>query len=162
MRRNQIASKLLQRCEFNANSLLYDILQDKVQKRLTSRTPIWSFLEKIRNFNILIEWKVAWNDIQLLNYEFIQDPTKQVEGFQLARNIWVTLNRIRVNHGRCNSSLFKWGTIDSASCDCGELTQTIPHIINFCPLRRFIGSYTEFFQLSEQAIKYIQDLDINL
>lgn len=112
LRRNKIAKNLLYRCEFFQNSLLYEVLQDKVQQRFKSRKPIWQSLDSIRNYDAMTEWRVAWDCEQLLNSEYIIDPTVKVNGFSLTRKNWVTLNRIRVNHGRCSSCLFKWGIIE--------------------------------------------------
>jgi hypothetical protein len=81
----------------------------------------------------------------------------------LYRKLWVTLNRLRTHQGRCNKCVFKWGVIDDPSCDCGASEQSICHIVCFCPLRRFNGTFEELFNLrSERAMDWLTTLDINL
>lgn len=162
LRRSQAATKILEKCEFYENSLLYELLQDKTQQRLKSRKPIWQSLDSLRGFDLNREWKVAWENENLLNSDLIDDPTKKVSGYDLKRRTWITVNRIRTNHGRCNHSLHKWGLISSPSCDCGDLDQTISHIINSCPRRRFVGNIQEISSLSERAVDYLENLDIIL
>ena len=86
-----------------------------------------------------MEWKLAWDYVQVVNSHFVQDPTRMMPGFDLCRVAWKNLNRIRTNCGRCNYWLDKWGILDSASCGCGALEQTISHIICFCPIALFDG-----------------------
>ena len=66
-----------------------------------------------------------------------------MDGTELERSSWVTLNRIRTHQGKCGSYLFKWEKIESPCCDCGALDQTKAHITLFCPLRYFHGSFEE-------------------
>ena len=53
------------------------------------------------------------------------------------------LNRIRTHQGKCGACLFKWGIIQTPSCDCGALEQSMAHIAMSCPLRYFYGSCSE-------------------
>ena len=55
-------------------------------------------------------------------------------GFSLTRKKWVTLNRGRTKVGRTRDNLQRWGYTNSAECPCGELNQTMNHILGSCPL----------------------------
>jgi len=45
--------------------------------------------------------------------------TKQT-AFKLTKKIWTTLNRIRIDHGKNDYIMFKWGLLDFANDDCGH------------------------------------------
>ena len=60
---------------------------------------------------------VHWNDVSPCNYHLCIDPTLKPEGFDLQRESWKRLNRIRTGHGCCNSCLFKWNLTNSPACD---------------------------------------------
>ena len=81
----------------------------------------------------------------------------------MKRKEWVTLNRIRTHQGRCNACLFKWKVVDAPGCDCGAVSQTVAHIVLFCPLRRYTGTFEELCnQTTQRAKDYIYNLDILL
>lgn len=163
LRRRRTAKTLYDNCNFHEKSLLYEILQERITQRLTSRRPIWEFLGSLENFDLDSEWRVAWQNASVVNEYLIDDPTTRVPGFSLSRIAWVRLNRIRTNQGRCNYCLFKWKIVDSPACDCGATEQTIGHIILFCPLRFFDGDYSELHQLNTtRAVEYLNELDVSL
>jgi hypothetical protein len=163
LRRYRAAKTIYNHCILYENSLLFEILQNKVNQRLSSRKPIWEILEQMKNFKLEDEWKIAWNNDNVINNELVNDPNNKVPGFSLDRKSWVTLNRIRTNQGRCNYSLHKWGIIDSPQCDCGATEQTIAHILSFCPTRFFEGDYKELHnQVSQRSIDYLKNLNIDL
>lgn len=163
LRRCRAVKRLYNSCLVHENSVLYDLLQNKVTQRLVSRKTVWQTLDELKEFDISREWKIAWSNASVINYELVDDPNRKVEGYDLDRRSWVTLNRIRTNQGRCNYCLFKWGIIDSAKCDCGALDQTITHIITYCPNRRFVGDLEELHRLTTQrSIQYLRQLDLNL
>ncbi|VVC38696.1 Harbinger transposase-derived nuclease domain [Cinara cedri] len=62
----------------------------------------------------------------------VTNPTSKQPGFDLSRQIWVTLNRIRTGHGRCNHMMFKWKLHNTSSCVCENDKQTISHITTEC------------------------------
>ena len=47
-------------------------------------------------------------------------------------------------------------------CDCGQVNQTIHHIINDCPRRYFHGSKRELYNASEIAKDLLSKLDISI
>lgn len=155
--------KLINSCENHENSLLFDILQNKVIERLKSRKPPWQHFENVKNFNVNDEWRTIWENSAVFGNEIINDPTKKVPGTELKRKEWVTLNRIRTHQGRCNACLFKWKVVDAPGCDCGAVSQTVAHIVLFCPLRRFTATFEELCnQKTQRAKDYLYNLDILL
>lgn len=82
--------------------------------------PFWIKIQEIdyENYDMIDDWKNQWNEIGLVNSELVTDPTVMRPGFDLPRPTWSQLNRIRSNHGRCNSMLHKW-----------DEAQTIQHIV---------------------------------
>jgi hypothetical protein len=80
------------------------------------------------------KWRERWSYDSLFNFELINDPTL---GFDLDRDIWVKVNRIRSGHGRCFDCLYKWNIISSPVCDCCLGNQIMALIVCSYPLRRF-------------------------
>ena len=73
------------------------------------------------------------------------------------------LNRIRTHQGKCGACLFKWGIIQTPSCDCGASEQSIAHIAMFCPLRYFHVSFTELCEAkTNRALDWLRNLGIIL
>jgi hypothetical protein len=162
-RRLNCLSKLLCKVNTNQNSILYDVLQDKVPERLVSRKAAWKIFDSVINFDQMESWRVDWENINLFNKNFVIDPTVKLNGFEMKRKFWSRLNRIRTGQGRCNYCLHKWKIIESPECDCGAALQNMSHIILFCPLRSFSGDFEELSKCENQrSIDYLIDLDINL
>lgn len=90
----------------------------------------------------------------------MSDLNKGVEGMDLPRDVWAVLNRIRTGHGRCGSMMSKWGLKDSPSCDCGHDNQTIHHIVEDCPKRRFHRGIEGIHAANNNALEWIRELDI--
>ena len=42
--------------------------------------------------------------------------------------------RLRTGVGRLRSCLHKWGIAPSAACECGEVEQTVDHVVLHCPI----------------------------
>ena len=82
-------------------------------------------------------------------------------GFDLRRDIWTKLNRIRTAHGRCNSTLHQWGLLDDPSCDCGFTIQDVHHIVTECPLR-YDGTLMDLHSGGVLAIEWLNSLDVKL
>lgn len=90
----------------------------------------------------------------------VEDPNANLKGHELDRKTWTQLNRIRTNHGRCNYTLNKWNPTIDTMCDCGHPEQTIHHIVNDCPIRKFDGGLSEINELTDNAIEWIKNLDV--
>ena len=163
LRRKSLLKNTLSNTNFHQNSLLFDVLQENVTERLKSRKVPRTQFNELNDFNCLEEWRNLWIDQSVFNHEFVIDPTKKLNGFDLHRKYWIALNRIRTCQGRCNYCLFKWNVADSPFCDCGQVDQTIPHIVLSCPLRSFVGSLHEICIFSSTRAKdWIFNLDIQL
>ena len=96
------------------------------------------------------------------NHELISDPTLKPTGFEIPRKTWVRLNRIRTGHGNCAHFLHLWNMSDSNNCDCGAVDQTMHHIANECPNRKFSGGIEGLNRLDEGAIDWLLNLDVCL
>ncbi|KAE9521936.1 hypothetical protein AGLY_017670 [Aphis glycines] len=78
--------------------------------RLKSRKPPWKTAEMLllentgENTKWFEDWMAENPDVQ----NIVTNPTSKQPGFDLPRKIWVTLNRIRTGHGRCNHMMYKW------------------------------------------------------
>ncbi|XP_017300807.1 ATP-dependent RNA helicase p62-like [Diaphorina citri] len=91
----------------------------------------------VSDFDILRQWRIAWDEAAVAEAQHLPCIETQPPGFELTRRLWVTLNRIRTKFGKCAANLHKWGLKSSAACDCGAEKQTILHIIQDCPRRRY-------------------------
>jgi hypothetical protein len=68
--------------------------------RLKSRKPLWKEEFLMQPFSKSDYWKAAWQDVDIFNKNLIEDPTKQIPGFDLPMKIWCKLNRFRTGHGK--------------------------------------------------------------
>jgi hypothetical protein len=96
--------------------------------RLKSRKPLWKEEFLMEPFSKSDYWKAAWQDVDIFNKNLIEDPTKQLPGFDLPRKIWCKLNRFRTGHGKCNNN---WNIVKTLLVTEKE---TIQHE---CPLTKF-------------------------
>lgn len=138
-------------------------LNNLPQRRLTSRKPSWSTYSNIPNpYRSDNEWKNLWHRACVRNSELVNDPTLKPAGFDIPRKAWVRLNRVRTGHGNCAHFLYLWNMKDSTCCDCGEMDQTMLHIVNDCPIRKFVGGIEGLNRLDEGAVEWLLNLDLNL
>lgn len=143
---------------------IHQDLNGRHELRLTSRKPFWTKVEKLgyTNYSPTDEWLEQWENRQITNFNLIEDPNNRVAGFELKRRSWCQLNRIRTNHGRCNAMLHKWNVLIAPDCDCGHNNQTIDHIVNDCQRRKFNGEMLELNQVTDDAAKWLDEMDIYL
>ncbi|XP_055714418.1 uncharacterized protein LOC129808670 [Phlebotomus papatasi] len=143
---------------------LQNIVNNAPSLRLKSRNPFWNRSEMLRNgnFSSKQQWNKEWGDGNYKNSHLIDDPSKPVEGLNLSRKDWATLNRIRTGCARTAANLHKWGIKDDPKCDCGCPTQTLQHIINECPRRRFDGGLNSLNNLTAEARLWLSNLDVQL
>ena len=134
--------------------------------RLKSRRPplLNSLSLNPNNFNINDKWLEEWNENAPTEWKPIKSDNKHEypSGFDLPRKLWCTINRIRTNHGKCNDAFYKWGMIDSPICNCNTGPQTIRHIAFDCPLRSYLGDRKDFFNVSEDVLNWMKNLDIEI
>jgi len=70
------------------------------------------------------------------NNKLIPNLNQGIMGVELPRKEWSVLNRLLTGHGCCADMMHKWRLRDSSTCDCGNHTQTVKHIIAECRLRK--------------------------
>ena len=120
------------------------------------------FLPYLQPYQPDFEWKNAWETANVRNSELVSDPALKIAGFDLPRKAWVRLNRIRTGHGNCLHFLYLWNMANSTNCDCGDADQTMAHIVNDCPIRKFIGGIEALNRLDDGAIDWLMNLDLNI
>lgn len=163
LRRKDSLRKVIVNSRFYNNSILNDVLNENVCQRLISRKVVSVQFNELQQFDWKEQWREAWSNEILFNKDFVSDPVQKLNGFDLERKHWVLLNRIRTGKGRCNACLFQWKIINFETCDCGSSSQTIPHLILFCPLRCFNGDYLELCTLnSTRSKEYLINFDVQL
>ena len=109
---------------------IFQDLQNPPPLRLKSRSPFWSNPCLRDNYSEEDTWKSEWAVAEVFNHHLIEDPTVKVPGFDLSRQLWCKLNRIRTGHGRSNSMLSKWNVVPSPYCsNCNNVEETISHIV---------------------------------
>ena len=134
-------------------------------ERLTSRTPIWNDpAMRAPDFNMKDAWKRHWTEsINFSNKSLIDDPNEKLEGYDLERREWRMLNRFRCGHGCCKQQLHRWNFADSPYCDCDNVTvQTMNHILSDCHLRHFTGGLSDLNLVTEEAIEWLKNLDLEI
>lgn len=151
------------------NSRTYDLpikheLEDPPPPRLVSRLPIWSDTEIQRPFDINEKWKEYWSESTDFSNKFlIENPHEKLAGFDLPRREWKMLNRFRSGHGCCGEQMHKWNFRDSPNCDCNvDVIQSMNHILNDCPMRKFNGDIVRLNEAGSEAIEWLHNLDINI
>ena len=60
-------------------------MTENVPDRLVSRKPIQKTFENLNNFNVNIEWKLAWENASVVSSHFVEDPITKITGFGLPR-----------------------------------------------------------------------------
>jgi hypothetical protein len=124
----------------------------KVSLSFTSLSPIvFRSLSSTHSFSFS-------QDVDIFNKNLIEDPTKQLPGFDLPRKIWCKLNRFRTGHGKCNNMLFHWNIRENPSCECGAEKETIQHILEECPLTKFQQGFSKLHLLTEDALNWLQQI----
>ncbi|KAF0758368.1 Uncharacterized protein FWK35_00015383 [Aphis craccivora] len=112
------------------------LLRSAIKAEKTKRSLLYQMLRNTPKY-LTTEWHENWTLTDVKNSCLVSDPNKGVEGMDLLRDVWSVLNRIRTGHGRCSSMMSKWSLKDSSACDCGYNNQTVHHIVEECPKRRF-------------------------
>ena len=143
LRREAAALVLSRKAKTREDHLLHRIPTEKPPRaRLKSRHPFSKpahhLLHQIpddvsKQSWLRIRWKEEWlaaNHTRL--HRYINTPD-QVQGQDLPRKQWTTLNRLRTGVGRFGASMKKWGLRSTSACECGVPEQTVDHIINDCP-----------------------------
>lgn len=140
-------------------------LDNPPPRRLTTRSPIWSDADlRDENFDITAAWKSYWDSSPYFtNKHLIDYPDQKLEGFDLQRREWKMLNRFRSGHGCCNEQMHRWNFAESPLCDCdNDVNQSLNHILNYCPNRRFEYGMEALHLASPESIEWLKRLDIEI
>jgi hypothetical protein len=159
IRRKYVTKRIWDKFQNSPN--MYSVTQDMANLppfRLKSRKPLWKEEFLMEPFSKSDYWKAAWQDVDIFNKNLIEDPTKQLPGFDLPRKIWCKLNRFRTGHGKCNNMLFHWNIRENPSCECGAEKETIQHIVEECPLNKFQQGFSKLHLLTEDALNWLQQI----
>lgn len=139
-----------------------DLVSAPTNLRLKSRSPFWLFF---RNANSLTDlksrWKEWWSGVTVHNKDLIDDPTAEVNGFNLPRRSWLRVNRIRTGQGCCAFLLHRWNIIESPLCQCGDV-QTMKHLVEECQIHRFQGNLKDIHACSADALRWINNLNVEI
>ena len=122
--------------------------------RLTSRKSLWLDLQPV---DIKSRWRHNWKSAQVVSSHLVCDPTIRQQGFDLPRQQWSLLNRFRTEQGHCGACRRKWRLTNTDLCPCGE-TQTMSHIVEYCPLTKLNGSLsrqTRLHSAAEDAVSWL-------
>ena len=90
----------------------------------------------------------------MVNSRLVCDHTIQQPGFNLPRQQWSPLNRFHTEQGHCGACRRKWRLTDTYLCPCGK-TQTMSHIVEFCPLTKLNGSLSRLHYADEDAVSWL-------
>ncbi len=58
--------------------------------------------------------------------------------------------------------MHKWELSDSPACDCGDPHQTMIHLTDYCPIRRFPGGIQKLNEVSKESIVWLENFDIRV
>ena len=117
--------------------------------RLTSRKPLWLDLQPV---DIKSRWSLNWKSAQVVNSHLVCNPTIWQLGFDLPRQQWSLLNRLRTEQGHCGAYRRKWRFTDL--CPCGE-TWTMSHIVESCPLTKLNDGLSWLHSADEDAVSWL-------
>jgi len=134
-------------------------------QRLPSRFPIWTDPEiRNGNFDIANAWKLYWDrSPYFTNKHLIDCPVEKLAGYELPRREWRILNRFRSGHGCCNEQMYRWNFCESPLCDCDVgIDQSLTHILNYCPLRRFEHGLMALHEGTAEGIEWMKELDVEV
>ena len=58
--------------------------------------------------------------------------------------------------------MHKWHYSEEPACSCGHPEQTIDHIVNVYSQRKFDGGLSGLHECGVEAVKWLENLDIDL
>jgi len=114
--------------------------------RVTSTKPLWLDLQPV---DIKSRRRHNWKSAQVVNSHLVYDPTIWQSGFDLPRQ-----QVFHTEQGHCGACRRKWRLTDTDLCPCGE-TQTMFHIVEFCPLTKLNGGLSRLHSADEYAVSWL-------
>lgn len=133
-----------------------------VNPRLKSRKPFLlrtQIITEARD-NTPDAWQTEWQRERFGGIQ-VDNVRTPVLGTDLPRKIWVRLNRIRTEQGRCNELMHRWKFRESPMCDCGTNIQSMQHLILDCQLRSYDGDLEDFIKMTPEAVAWLESLDVD-
>ena len=104
---------------------------------------------------------VLYSDVSLAcrQTDFCELPSvhNSATSFDLPWQQWSVLNRFHMEQGHCGACRRKWRLTDTDLCPCGE-TQTMSHIVEFCPLTKLNGGLSPLHSADEDSISWLTSL----
>lgn len=162
IRRKKALLREYQKIQSNERLPLHRDLQVPFVHRLKSRNPPLVLAKDLLNdnFDPNQSWTELWRDKGYFSPLFDINHQRGDE-FKLQRRIWCNLNRLRTGHGRCNFMMHKWRLASSPNCICGDVPQTMNHILQECPILAFqTGSIDDILSLNTSAIDWLKALNL--
>ena len=88
----------------------------------------------------------------MVNSHLVCDPIIWQLGFGLSRQQWSLLNHFHIE--QCGACRRKWRLTDTDLCPCDE-TQTMPHIVESCPLTKLNGGLSQLHSANEDVVLWL-------
>ena len=123
--------------------------------QLTSRKLLWLDLQPADNQKSMEAW-LEWKSAQVVNSRLVCDPTIRQPGFDLPRQQRSLLKPFCTEQGHCSARRRKLRLTDTDLCPCGE-TQTMSHIVKYCPLTKLNGGLSWLHSADEGAISWLNN-----
>lgn len=139
-----------------------DLVSAPINRRLRSRSPFWEYFRNAHNqMDLKSRWKKWWDAASVHNKNLINDPTAEVDGYNLPRRTWLRLNRLRTGQGCCAFLLHRWNIIESPLCQCGAI-QTMKHLVEECTIHRFQGTIEDLHAVTSDAVNWLNNLNVDI
>jgi len=90
----------------------------------------------------------------VVNLSLVDEPTIRQPGFNLPRQEWSLLNRFLTVQGHCGVCKKLWNQAATDLCPYGE-KQTMSHIVNSCPLKKFNSGLSQLRSADDEAIAWL-------
>ena len=112
-----------------------------------------------RQFRVEQKWQGEWRSSHTTLHTFIESPSTEPSGHHLSHKAWTRLNHLRTGWGRTRSFLKMVGACENDLCECGA-PQTIPHLLQECPIFMPPNGIDGLLALAHATIKELEDADI--
>ena len=103
---------------------------------------------------ILDSWVKQWSTSTSTLRKFIHSPSYKPPGFDLPRNAWVNLNRLRSGVAKTQSYLHIITVLATDLCECGK-PQTVKHIIDECPIFKPPHGVSGLIELDDDTTSWL-------
>ena len=137
IRRDRNILNLRERALADTHIFHQAITSPLINNRLKSRMPLSTRMHhlagQLQNNTspdqwAMTTWSNRWHNLRYHLCDYIREPSEKPPGYDLKRNHWVLLNRIRSGYGRYASHMYRIGLSYNPYCVCGEI-QTPQHVL---------------------------------